>query len=314
VKCQTEDWPTIFVVCRNFHHSVKPQGTLSQPSKNNFASHNVDRITHQKKVKEWFLNPTKYCKELAAEQRFYPNKCIYHLSDTHCTADCHIKKKCEKMGLDQKQRNSQPNSPGTQTGQLRHITKEHFEDATSDFIPEVDESNGNDTNKESLLYFTRISNHYLRMVKTTHSLLTENRHNMLYPGIADSGANYHMFKDREFFETATGNVLLGDGKTSLPIHGVGTVKCQIGHQIVTIPNVRYIPELSESIYSLFIHIKTPNHGLESSFDKGLILHFPDFSIPALIGHDNIYLDMQPVSNVPPNSSSTLDSPITASYC
>jgi hypothetical protein len=197
VKWQTEDWPTILVLCRNFYHSVKPQGTLSQPSKNNFASHNVDRITHQKKVKEWFSNPTKYCKELAAEQRKYPNKCIYHLSDTHCTADCHIKRECEKIGLDQKQRNSQPNSPGTQTGQLRHITEENFEDAPSDVIPEVDESNGNDTNEESLLYFTRISNHYLQMVKTTHSLLTANQHNMLYPVISDSGANYHMFKDQE---------------------------------------------------------------------------------------------------------------------
>ncbi len=50
---------------------------------------------------------------------------------------------------------------------------------------------------------------------------------MLFPVIADSGANYHMFKDREFFETispASGTVLLGDGKTTLSIQGVGTIK------------------------------------------------------------------------------------------
>ncbi len=51
--------------------------------------------------------------------------------------------------------------------------------------------------------------------------------------IADSGANYHMFGDPAFFEfisPATGNVLIGDGKTSLPILGVGTVKCLCGDQ------------------------------------------------------------------------------------
>jgi hypothetical protein len=72
--------------------------------------------------------------------------------------------------------------------------------------------------------------------------------------------------------------------------------------------------LSESIYSLFIHIKTPNHGLESSFDKGLILHFPDFSISALIGHEDIYLDMQPLPQHTSVLSSTLDHPPMTSFC
>jgi hypothetical protein len=43
---------------------------------------------------------------------------------------------------------------------------------------------------------------------------------MAYPIIADSGANYHMFKEIEFFDSltpTTGNVILGDGKTSLSI-------------------------------------------------------------------------------------------------
>jgi hypothetical protein len=50
---------------------------------------------------------------------------------------------------------------------------------------------------------------------------------MKYPIIIDSGANFHMFRDHEFFTTllpASGKVVLGDGKTSLPILGVGTVK------------------------------------------------------------------------------------------
>jgi hypothetical protein len=50
---------------------------------------------------------------------------------------------------------------------------------------------------------------------------------MDYPIITDSGANFHMFRDREFFlslSPATGQVILGDGKTTLPIQGVGTIK------------------------------------------------------------------------------------------
>ena len=81
---------------------------------------------------------------------------------------------------------------------------------------------------------------------------------MSFPVIAGSGANYHMFKEREFFDTlspASGNVLLGDGKTALPIQGVGTITCQIRDHILTIPNVHYKPDLSKSIYSLFVHIK-----------------------------------------------------------
>jgi hypothetical protein len=46
---------------------------------------------------------------------------------------------------------------------------------------------------------------------------------MQFPIIVDSGANYHMFREQAFFEDlfpASGNVLLGDGKTSLSIQGV----------------------------------------------------------------------------------------------
>ena len=107
-----------------------------------------------------------------------------------------------------------------------------------------------------------------------------------------------MFRDKEFFEhlsPATGSVILGDGKTTLAIHGIGTVKCQLGENIVTIPDVRCIPGLSESIYSLFLHIKSPDHDVESSFEDGLYLKFPTFKPKAIIGSDDIYLDMIPLS-------------------
>jgi len=140
---------------------------------------------------------------------------------------------------------------------------------------------------------------------------------MKYPIIIDSGANFHMFRDREFFISmlpATGKVILGDGRTSLPILGVGTVQCVIGSQILTIENVRYIPTLSESIYSLFIHVQQPNHGIHSSYDQGLFLKFPTFQTKAIIGRDDLYLDAIPtIDHLLPTSTNVVDSQ-SASVC
>jgi hypothetical protein len=156
------------------------------------------------------------------------------------------------------------------TGQLRHITEESYEEPEFEDVVEEEDVSGNDTNEDALLYFARLSKHYLRLVKNP-SESSQSRHTMTFPVIADSGANYHMFRDRQFFSTlspATGNVILGDGKTTVSILGVGTVLCTVnGHQL-EIPNVRYVPGLSESIYSLHLHVQSPSHGLESSYEKG----------------------------------------------
>jgi hypothetical protein len=73
--------------------------------------------------------------------------------------------------------------------------------------------------------------------------------------------------------------------------------------------VRYVPDLAESIYSLFLHIQCPCHGLHSSFEDGLFIVFPEFKTKALLGNDDIYLDAVPYncdnichnSIVPPTS-------------
>jgi hypothetical protein len=62
---------------------------------------------------------------------------------------------------------------------------------------------------------------------------------MKYSIIADSGANFHMFKEKECFTSitpTTGRVILGDGTTTLDILGIGTVKCTIGpHTVLNHP-------------------------------------------------------------------------------
>jgi hypothetical protein len=121
------------------------------------------------------------------------------------------------------------------TGQLRHITEETFEDAVDDSLENCTDELGNDTNDESLHYIAQVSNHYLCLVKSSHTL--DARHMMKFSIIIDSGANYHMFRELQFFDTlipATGKVLLGDGITSLPIRGIGTVKLNIDRHILLV--------------------------------------------------------------------------------
>ncbi len=167
------------------------------------------------------------------------------------------------------------------------------------------EDTNNDTNEDALPFFARMTNHFLRLVKNSSDSLVS-RHSMQFPIIVDSGANFHMFRDIEFFESlspASGDVILGDGITHLKIQGVGTIKCCIGDNILSVDGVRYIPDLAESIYSLFLHIKCPGHGLRSSFDSGLDIVFPTFSTKAIIGRDDIYLDAVPLV-VPPCPNTT----------
>lgn len=119
-----------------------------------------------------------------------------------------------------------------------------------------------------------------------------------------------MFRDKSFFTKifpASGKVLLGDGHTSLPIQGIVMVHCRIGEHEMLIPKVQYVPDLTESIYSIFQHIQTLGHGIHSSFDEGLFLQFPNFKSKALIGQNDIYEDAVPFSTSTGLSTSTVDS-------
>lgn len=292
----TQDWPTILVLCRNYFNSVKPQGVSNKDPSGD--STNQDRAAQQKKVRNWFLNSLMFCREIEKEQSKFPNMCIYHLRGTHSTDSCSVKKACERQSKQPKESGPKTaTNVSSSTGQLRHITEETFKDAIDENAADCQDEVPNDTNDEVLNYFERVSRHYLRLVNGSSSPIS--KHPMKYPIIADSGANYHMFKELIFFDTllpATGKVLLGDGKTSLAIQGVGTVKLKFGDKFLCIPNVRYIPDLSESVYSLFVHIKCPEHSVSSSYEDGLFITFPEFNSKVVLGCDDIYLDAVPGLN------------------
>jgi hypothetical protein len=298
---KTTDWPTLLVLCRNYSNSVRPQGNRQDNSDSSNIS-SVDRPAHHKKIKQWFMNPVKFKAEIEAEQAKYIGKCIYHLSKSHLTCDCYIKKECDKLIAARKIPISNASPTTTSTGQLRNIKEEEVEES----IPEE----SNDTSKIDLYYFARIKNHYLRLVRSLAPVSMSSRHTMKFPIIADSGANHHMFKEKVFFSSMTprqGQVVLGDGKTRLKIQGIGTVNCVIEGHPLTIPDVRYVPDLAESVYSLLLHIKQPQYGLQSSFEEGLNINFPNFTTKAVIGNDDIYLNATPNLDGKPDLS--MSSPV-----
>jgi hypothetical protein len=85
-----------------------------------------DREAHQKKVKEWFMNPSKFSHEIEPAQRKYSGQCL------HPTSACFIKKECDKLLAEGKSiTNSVPHLESN-VATLRHITDDDFVDTFMD--------------------------------------------------------------------------------------------------------------------------------------------------------------------------------------
>jgi hypothetical protein len=57
---KTTSWPSLLVLCHYSYNSINPKGNTSRDS-TNISGYNT-RMAQQKKVKEWFLQPAKFCK------------------------------------------------------------------------------------------------------------------------------------------------------------------------------------------------------------------------------------------------------------
>ncbi len=105
---------------------------------------------------------------MEAEQEKHAGKFLYHLTKSHPTCDCYIKKECEKLLAARKTNGSNVSSTSSSraNGQLWNITEEIDEEIVVDEIPDtIPESY--DTNKDDLFYFMHIKNHYRHLVKSS---------------------------------------------------------------------------------------------------------------------------------------------------
>jgi hypothetical protein len=180
--------------------------------------------------------------------------------------ECNVKKERERLLATNQTGVVSSSSSIASSRKIQHITKEVFEDALdSDSRDTQIRDSTDDTNKDVLLYIAHVTNHYLCLVEASNTGYDQFHHSMKYPIISDCGANFHMFKEKIFFDhySCKWLSLLGDGKISLSIQGMSTVKCSIGGHPLVIENVHYTPDLSESIYNLFLHIQNPGHVLKN---------------------------------------------------
>jgi len=106
----------------------------------------AERSTHHKKIRAWSLNPSRYKSELEAEQRKHQGKCIYHLSKTHLTENCHVKKECDAIVAGRGNTQSSTSTSTNPSGHLRHMIEESFEDAIADQVEDSSAEATNDTN------------------------------------------------------------------------------------------------------------------------------------------------------------------------
>jgi len=229
-----EDWPTILVLCRDYYNSINPQGPPKKDTLSDQGSlSQAERNAHHKKVRQWFMNPAKFYTEIANEQRKHTGKCIYHLLKSHATEDCHIKKECEKA-INEKKTSSSETPTSATTGRLRHLTEEPEDIEVEDNSDVLPDPPSNDTNEDDLMYFVRMSKHYLQLVNSSTS--RQDRHSMHYPIIADSGANFHMFREPDFIEfitPANGHVVLGDGTTTKGLRHIQMKENRVRENIAT---------------------------------------------------------------------------------
>jgi hypothetical protein len=152
----------------------------------------VDSVEHHNKVKQWSLNPTQFCHEMESKQK-YPSWQMYlPLSITHPTEECAVKKNVviywwwnvrevplcllllNLLGMYER----------------GYILRYCFSWWCLWYWGAT-----NDTNKDDVYYFAWMTHHYLCLVKASPTLSVYSRHQMKFPIITDSGANFHMFKE-----------------------------------------------------------------------------------------------------------------------
>ena len=135
------------------------------------------------------------------------------------------------------------------------------------------------SNNENTTPYTNVTN--ISALTVLPSLEPTNAYPMV---IADSGANRTMVNEIDFFQDnlspppPSAVVLLADN-SSIPVLGIGTASCTDGTNSFTLPNVLYVPQLTDSLYSLQEHWRTPGHDVRKTSEDNLELVFPTFTTP-----------------------------------
>ena len=101
-----------------------------------------------------------------------------------------------------------------------------------------------------------------------------------YRFVLDSGAYPHMCKHPELFinmqPTTDQSVTLADGKSTTPVRGIGNIKIQLKNNTITLDNVLYVPQLSESLFSAKKHQEQQGNYIHIAENHATVA-FPTFT-------------------------------------
>lgn len=114
---------------------------------------------HHKKVKPHFLNSDQYCRENESEQK-KNGKCIYHLTESHPTEYCSLKKECYHILAEKQDSSTAPmNVSSKATEHLRNVKEELVEGAIDHDAVEDTDVSANGANQDESYHFAWLSNH-----------------------------------------------------------------------------------------------------------------------------------------------------------
>ena len=195
-----------------------------------------------------------------------------------------------------------PPPPAAHTPTLRRVTQSN-DQSEDDSVTANDIEHINNYNYDAD-YYPRI------LHNRTHSSC----HSYTTTFVVDSGATDHMCNDRQLFTSIheypsppNRFVKLGDGKTKIPIRGIGTIQYEVNNKIIILHNTLFVPDLDVSLYSIKQHMSI--QGCYEHSENGICtIAYPIFSFQANIDHEITFEVNQPA--LPPNRPSFDNSDIT----
>jgi len=92
---------------------------------------------------------------MEAEQAKHPGKCLYHLTKSHPTCDCYIKKECEELVATRKPEGLALTYCNWSTNNIKEeLDEEIVDDDITDTFPESNDTNEKDLFLLSILKIT----------------------------------------------------------------------------------------------------------------------------------------------------------------
>lgn len=253
----------------------------------------------QKHVR-WMIGQNKFATQSGLEESpnyagKRPNGCAYCFSDDHLWKNCNriqgAKNAYSRANPQGSTQNTTPTPRPPANTPARRVTVP--EEQTVIELNNPTTNNNNNENVEDYPSLLTLSNVVARVAKPIpYSTTTSSSLKM----ILDSGTTDHMSGNKSLFvqyypAKNKKFVLLGDGSTTIPISGKGTIDYIVDSHRIILHNVYYVPQLEDTLYSIKQHITFLNCNFHAE-NNIMTLKYPKFTLNASI-EDEVQVTLLP---------------------